>query len=159
MRLLQIACDFWYLILQIIVYIYSPSDDSSVFIASYISMMVSGLNRCDKLYSRVPKSSILEQCSTMSFHILNGILTTIRVLMPGFSNAGSRPKWGGSAISWGSQQSFGVAGSLGSRAMLKNNVWSIIVRILHVQHGYGKYCTILMTFGYFFIFIISVSGR
>ena len=77
-------------------------------------------------------------------------------IRPGFSNEGSRP----------TNESLGnflrVAAKLSrrgpSRAMLKNNVWSITVRILHVQQGYCKNCTILMTFR-FFIFMISVKCR
>ena len=50
-----------------------------------------------------------------------------------------------------------VLGSLGSSSMLKDHIWINIVRISHVQHGYGKNCTIVMTFS-FFIFMIHVKG-
>ena len=63
-----------------------------------------------------------------------------------------------SAIFWGLQQSFGFAEPLGTRALLKNHVWRIIVRKIHVQHGHGKYCMILITFR-FSIFMISVTSR
>ena len=50
-------------------------------------------------------------------------------------------------------------GVTGSRAMLENIARSIVVRIVHVQHGYGENGTILMTFSFFFIFMISGTGR